>query len=110
MPAWLVIGLLALLLGCALPAKLLLAALCFYLLPVYLQDSGQGIEAKHLPRLTERFYRVDKARSRATGGTGLGLSIAKELTQRMDGSIGAALHGGTLTVWVEFPQEEQDRK
>ena len=40
----------------------------------------------------------------------LGLSIAKELTQRMDGSIGAALHGGTLTVWVEFPRQELDRK
>ena len=53
-------------------------------------------------RLFDRFYTVEAARN----STGLGLSIAKELTQRMDGSIGAALHGGTLTVWVEFPRHE----
>ncbi len=52
-------------------------------------DSGSGIAPEHLPRLTERFYRVDRSRSRETGGTGLGLAIVKHVAQR---------HGAELTI------------
>lgn len=56
------------------------------------RDSGLGIDREHIPRLTERFYRVDGSRSRDTGGTGLGLSIVKHVVQR---------HGGELDIQSE---------
>lgn len=57
-------------------------------------DSGEGISAEHLPHLTERFYRVDTARSRASGGTGLGLSIVKHVLARHDAHLEIDSHPG----------------
>jgi two-component system phosphate regulon sensor histidine kinase PhoR len=59
------------------------------------RDTGIGIAAEHIPRLTERFYRVDRGRSRDSGGTGLGLAIVKHALQR---------YGATLEITSKLGQ------
>ena len=67
---------------------------------VSVADSGPGIEPQHLPRLFERFYRVDAGRSRELGGTGLGLAIVKHLVEAMGGSIAVESTVGAGTTFT----------
>jgi len=70
-------------------------------------DTGEGIPAADIPRLTERFYRVDRARSRELGGTGLGLAIVKHIVQLHHGSLhieSRVREGTTVTVWIPADQ------
>jgi two-component system phosphate regulon sensor histidine kinase PhoR len=66
-------------------------------------DSGIGIAPEHIPRLTERFYRVEKSRSRETGGTGLGLAIVKHVLVRHEGRLivqSEVGKGSTFSAWL----------
>ena len=70
---------------------------------VQVRDKGQGIERADLPRLTERFYRVDVAESRSRGGTGLGLAIVKHIVNRHNGGLqieSSAGHGSSFTCFL----------
>jgi len=78
-------------------------------LTIAFKDEGIGIEKKHIPRLFERFYRVDKARSRKMGGTGLGLAIVKHIIQAHGGQITVESTPGKGSVFtLLFPRSETE--
>jgi len=74
---------------------------------VEVRDHGEGIEREHIPRLTERFFRVDTARSRRLGGTGLGLAIVKHVINRHRGALtieSTIGQGSCFTVFLPLAQ------
>lgn len=76
---------------------------------IMVEDSGEGIPAQHLERLFERFYRVDRARSRDMGGIGLGLAIVKHLARAHGGEVSVTSELGTGSVFmIELPQVSAD--
>ncbi len=74
---------------------------------ISVSDTGTGMPSDDLPRIFERFYRVDRARSREVGGTGLGLSIVKHVVERMEGAISVESRlgkGSTFTISFRPPE------
>lgn len=75
---------------------------------IHVRDQGWGIASEHLPRLFERFYRVDTSRSRKLGGTGLGLAIVKHIIQAHQGQVTVESHPGQgSTFTIHLPHHEQ---
>ena len=80
-------------------------------LVLYVADNGPGIPPDDVPRIFERFYRVDKARSREVGGSGLGLSIVRHLTEAQGGRVWAESKlGSGSTFYLAFPATEEARE
>jgi len=93
----------------ATPVEIAIARDGHHMVTIRVSDHGEGIASEHLPRLTERFYRVDSARSRAAGGTGLGLSLAKHIVERHRGRIDIASRSGHGTqVTIALPCNDDD--
>jgi two-component system phosphate regulon sensor histidine kinase PhoR len=76
---------------------------------IEVSNSGPGIPAKHLPRVFERFYRVDAGRSRELGGTGLGLSIVKHLVVKLGGQIRVQSEGGWTSFALRLPRVDSPK-
>ena len=72
---------------------------------IEVKDTGIGISAEHLPRIFERFYRVDPSRTEATGGSGLGLSIVRKIVEAHGGRVTATSgpKGSVITVFLPGP-------
>ncbi|MDD4678620.1 MAG: ATP-binding protein, partial [Tissierellia bacterium] len=70
---------------------------------IVISDTGVGIPPKHIDRIFERFYRVDKSRSKETGGTGLGLSIVKHIAELYDGTIDIKSSSSGTRIMIKFP-------
>jgi two-component system, OmpR family, phosphate regulon sensor histidine kinase PhoR len=67
---------------------------------IQVTDTGPGIGAEHLARIFERFYRIDRARSRESGGTGLGLALVRHVVERSGGSVAVASEIGVGTTFT----------
>ena len=70
---------------------------------VRISNSGTPIPADELPRVWERFYRVEKSRDRSTGGAGIGLAIVRRLVEDAGGRVGAASDAARTTFWFSLP-------
>jgi two-component system sensor histidine kinase BaeS len=70
---------------------------------VSVSNTGEGIPEADLPRVFERFYRVEKSRDRARGGAGIGLAIVKQLVELSGGRVGAESAVGTTRFWFSLP-------